>query len=522
MYGVVTVFKKKRSKAAKNDSRADGIMIASNLKRFFVNPLITKQNRYIRLNREVTKMENKQDVIITLNDKEVKLPRTFKEKLLWLGPSLVLCSIAIGSGEAILTPYFASLYGIGLLWVPVMSALCKVFITERLARYTLATGETFVHGLYHLPGPKGWAIVITFIPWIFIAFFLAVGWPLGVGAAFYGAVSYTGVEFADGGNLFVKIVALIVILLSMYLPVSRGGYKVVETICKIMIAIVVVAVFICGVMLFPPIGEFFTNIVPWNVVDYKPTEIANITTAIGYSGGGVMAISSYSYWVREKGYHLFGQQDYKATSKIFGMDLALAYIIQPICAIFIIICAGQILPQVGDVPNGREIILITANMLGEPLGPWAKWIWLLGGAAILFSTSVAVFDGWSRALADALKTLFNKKLASVSEMALRRAVVIFMGVGGIIFGVFGVSTPGTFVSWGSVLEGIIFYPIFGTLAIVICLKLLPKEKRGSTILTVLAILGVAYFLYVSISYLLGTWGIIDITSEHSIAEMVSI
>ena len=140
----------------------------------------------------------------------------------------------------------------------------------------------------------------------------------------------------------------------------------------------------------------------------------------------------------------------------------------------------------------------------------------------MFSTSVAVFDGWSRALADALKTLFNKKLASVSEMALRRAVVIFMGVGGIIFGVFGVSTPGTFVSWGSVLEGIIFYPIFGTLAIVICLKLLPKEKRGSTILTVLAILGVAYFLYVSISYLLGTWGIIDITSEHSIAEMVSI
>ena len=48
-------------------------------------------------------MEKQKDVFITLNDKEVKLPRTFKEKILWLGPSLVLCSIAIGSGEAIIT-----------------------------------------------------------------------------------------------------------------------------------------------------------------------------------------------------------------------------------------------------------------------------------------------------------------------------------------------------------------------------------------------------------------------------------
>lgn len=467
-------------------------------------------------------MEQTKDIYVTLNDKEVKLPRTFKEKCLWLGPSLVLCSIAIGSGEAILTPYFASLYGIGLLWVPVMSALCKLFVTERLARYTLATGETFVHGLYNLPGPKGWAIVITFIPWIFIAFFLAVGWPLGVGASVYGALNYAGVQFDDGGNFVVKLVALIVILLSMYLPVCKKGYSVVELICKIMIAIVVVCVFICGIMLFPPINEFLTNIAPWNLASYKPTEIANITTAIGYSGGGVMAISSYSYWVKEKGYHLFADKDYKATTKVFGMDLALAYIIQPICAIFIIICAGQILPQVGDVPNGRDIILITANMLGSPLGPWARWVWLIGAAAILFSTSVAVFDGWSRALADALKTLFSKTLANVSMLAVRKAVILFMGIGGILFAVVGLSTPGTFVSWGSVLEGIIFYPIFGGLAIAICLKLLPKEKRGGNWLTVCAIIAACYFLYVSVSYLLGTFGVIPITSEHALTEMVGI
>lgn len=135
---------------------------------------------------------------------------------------------------------------------------------------------------------------------------------------------------------------------------------------------------------------------------------------------------------------------------------------------------------------------------------------------------MAVLDGWSRALADAVKTLFNKKLAHVEEMTIRKILMVFIGAGGIIFGVFGVSSPGTFVSWGSILEGIIFLPIFGTLAIVICLKFLPKEKRGSKILTVLAICSVAFFTYVAVSYLLGTWGVIDILHDHAITDVVSI
>ena len=467
-------------------------------------------------------MEQSKDIYITLNDKEVKLPRTFKEKLLWLGPSLVLCSIAIGSGEAIITPYFAAMYGIGLMWVPVVSALFKLFIVERMGRYTLATGESFVQGLYKLPGPKGWAIVITFIPWIFIAFFVAIGWPLGVGSAVYGAMHYAGVTFEDGGNLVVKIVACIVICVSVYLPMSKKGYAIVENVCKGMIATVVVCVGICGIMLFPPIGDFVSNIVPWNVLDYKPGEIAHITTAIGYSGTGVMGMSSYTYWVREKGYHRFGEYDYKTTSKLYGMDLGLAYIIQPLCAVFIVICAGQVLPQVGNVPNGREVILIAADMLGQPLGPWARWVWLIGAAAILLSTCVAVLDGWSRALADAVKTLFNKKLAHVEEMTIRKCLMVFIGAGGIIFGVFGVASPGTFVSWGSILEGVVFLPIFGALAIIICQKFLPKEKRGSKVLTVLAICSVAFFVYVAVSYLLGAWGVIDILHDHAITEVVSI
>lgn len=46
--------------------------------------------------------------------------------------------------------------------------------------------------------------------------------------------------------------------------------------------------------------------------------------------------------------------------------------------------------------------------------------------------------------------------------------------------------------------------------------------RGSNILTVLGILAAEFFLYVSVSYLLGTWGVIDITNDHSLTEMVKI
>ena len=81
-------------------------------------------------------MEKQKDVFITLNDKEVKLPRTFKEKILWLGPSLVLCSIAIGSGEAIITPYFAAMYGLGLFWHQEnpLFMVCTISLDQKVGR----------------------------------------------------------------------------------------------------------------------------------------------------------------------------------------------------------------------------------------------------------------------------------------------------------------------------------------------------------------------------------------------------
>ena len=41
-------------------------------------------------------------------------------------------------------------------------------------------------------------------------------------------------------------------------------------------------------------------------------------------------------------------------------------------------------------------------------------------------------------------------------------------------------------------------------------------------MTVLEILAAAFFLYVSVSYLLETWGVIDITNDYSLTEMVKL
>jgi len=431
-------------------------------------------------------------------DSLVKYPDTLWEKVKWLGPSFLLAGIAIGSGEAIIDPSFAARLGITVLWIPVFSALCKSFITERLARYTMATGGTFAEGLMKLPGPRGWAIWISFIPFLLLGFFTSAGWALGVGTGVYAMINRLGFEI--NGVIVVKLFSFITLVSGCIITLK--GYNAAETAAKILVATLVICVILAAIAVFPPINNFIANILPTNFFKFTPREIGGMAKAIGYSGGGVMAISSYTYWVREKKYHIYAsksKEDFKKWSNMYAIDLAVSYIIQPVVGLLVIVVAGSTLFVEKLYPSGIDVVLTTANMLSIPLGDWAYWIWLIGASAILFSTVIGVFDGWSRCLADAIR-LVIPALQKYEENLVRNSIILFFTLGGVLFSVFGLPTPQTFVGLGSITEGVFFYPVFTALAVILVHTQLPKEKQGSILITILAVLAAIAFAYVGINW----------------------
>ena len=78
-------------------------------------------------------------------------------------PRLLLAATGVGGGDLATGAFVGSLLGTGLLWAVVVGAFLKYVITEGVARWQLATGNTFLEGIVHKGGP---VVIWAFLPFV--------------------------------------------------------------------------------------------------------------------------------------------------------------------------------------------------------------------------------------------------------------------------------------------------------------------------------------------------------------------
>src|SRR5690606_35083309 len=81
-----------------------------------------------------------------------------------LGPGLLLAATGVGGGDLATATFVGGMLGTAVLWAVALGAFMKFVVTEGLARWQLATGQTILEGAVHRLGP----VVI----WIFLPYFL--------------------------------------------------------------------------------------------------------------------------------------------------------------------------------------------------------------------------------------------------------------------------------------------------------------------------------------------------------------
>lgn len=64
------------------------------------------------------------------------------QRLRTLGPGIILAAAGIGAGDVVVASVTGIKFGPTLLWAIVVTAALKFVLTEGLARWQLATGET--------------------------------------------------------------------------------------------------------------------------------------------------------------------------------------------------------------------------------------------------------------------------------------------------------------------------------------------------------------------------------------------
>jgi Mn2+/Fe2+ NRAMP family transporter len=139
------------------------------------------------------------------------------------GPGLVVAATGIGSGDVVSATVGGARYGVILLWAIVVGAFFKFVLSEGIARWQLATGQTVVEGwANHLPA------------WVkaYFAVYLVL-WTVAVSAALTNATGL-GIANLTGGAVSQSWGAVGHSLIG-FLLVWFGGYDRFEKLMKFLV-----------------------------------------------------------------------------------------------------------------------------------------------------------------------------------------------------------------------------------------------------------------------------------------------
>lgn len=329
-------------------------------------------------------------------------PETFRERLKFLGPSLILSAAIVGSGELIATTTLGAKAGFVCFWIILVSCVVKVMVQLEFGKHTVSTGETSMQIMSQLPGPKirgtRWSVWLVFVIMIFKL--------LQVGGIVGGVAITLNMVFPI---ISVPIFAFLVAILGAVL-VFQGYYQSLEKLSLIMIAFFTVFTFSSLYFLkYTGYHISWENIKEGLSFKLPKAALAFAFGAFGITGVGADEIIHYNYWCLEKGYasHV-GPRDnseawkkrVKGWVKVMTLDAFLAMLIYTTVTAAFYLLGAAVLHHKANLPEGYQMIEVLSSMFTESLGAWSKTFFLAGSFTILFSTVFAALAAWTRQFAD--------------------------------------------------------------------------------------------------------------------------
>ncbi|MBF0301316.1 MAG: Nramp family divalent metal transporter, partial [Oligoflexia bacterium] len=214
-------------------------------------------------------------------------PPTGWKKIHWYSPGLLWMLSALGSGTTLFTPRVGSRYGYDFFWAALLVIFIQWVVIREIGRYTVVTGKTFLEGCKEIPGPRGWAIWLIFIPQLLAAIVTICGIASLTGSALM-------IAFQGSHTLYVILLLIICIFL-----VIRGQYKGVEKASTLLGVILIFSSLIAAILVRPSPSAMLKGLIPSIPQDF---DINFIIPWLGFMLAGAAGLMWYSYWVIAKGY----------------------------------------------------------------------------------------------------------------------------------------------------------------------------------------------------------------------------
>jgi Mn2+/Fe2+ NRAMP family transporter len=296
-----------------------------------------------------------------------------------IAPGILVAATGVGAGDLLTASIAGSRVGLAILWAAVAGSLMKWTLNEGIARWQMATGTTLLEGWITRLG--------RWIQWIFLPYFFL--WTFFVGGALITACGVAAASMLPLGDATTSknIWGLVHSLAGLAL-VWAGGFRLFQKLMAACIAFMFVGVIVTAALLAPE----WSAVVQGLVIPRIPE--GGLPWMLGVLGGvgGTVTLLSYGYWIRE--------EDRKGEEgvRVCRWDLGVAYTLTALFGISMIIIGSRIHVE----GQGIQLASQLADQLALALGPWARWMFLLGFWGAVFSSLLGVWQSAPYLFADFL------------------------------------------------------------------------------------------------------------------------
>ncbi len=328
-----------------------------------------------------------------------------------IGPGFLVAATGVGAGDLATASFAGSQLGVAILWAVIVGGTLKFALTEGLARWQLATGQTFLEGVaYRLGRSIGW----LFLPYLLLwSFFVGSAIMSACGVALH-ALFPVFDHASDGKIVFGILSSIIGVAL-----VLMGGFKLFEKVMGVCIALMFAIVAVTATLLWPGTESVLSGLFIPSIPDAHGIGITWTIALIG-GVGGTLTMLCYGYWIREKG------RTNSCDIKICRTDLGIGYAMTILFGIAMVIIGASV--EIDG--KGAGLLVTLSDRLAEPLGEVGRWLFLIGAFGAVFSSLLGVWQAIPYLFADLWRLFISDKnedgkLAEVDTRSLPYRTYLF-------------------------------------------------------------------------------------------------
>ena len=337
-------------------------------------------------------------------------PKTFLERLKFIGPSVVVTGSVVGSGSIVMTPLLGAAAGFMLLWWLLLSMWSKPIIQAEIARYIVVSKKTFLEAFADMPGFKT-TIQGKTTSWLVWFMFI------GVIPSIAGMGGLAGAVAEAGNTMFPFLTVEIWVVISClvtWMLLYFGSYKSLERTLLAMVLFFSFMTMIIAIAMQSTDYQVSVAQVSSGLSFSFPSGYLPLALAVfGFTGISYGEIMAYTYWCLEKGYAENSGNNVEETKhwiKTMQTDVWVTVFFITLGTLPFFFLGAGVLYNVPELQQALatssfwdiDVISSLQNMFSLVLGGWAKWLFIVLAFFVLFSTLLSGTAAFTRTISDYL------------------------------------------------------------------------------------------------------------------------